>query len=557
MTSSPSSRSPGDRPTQGETVLIVVAGTCLSCFFVLAWMVQPQEDDWQWALRERTAGWLGAQVESYRHFDGHLVATALQTLLGVGDPVWVSRVGAAAIVAAWVAASVGLARAVVRAAQGAAVGLALAACAGLCATAALNEFFYWFSAAVTYPLAAAFAMTAAAIAVRGARGLGGGAAPARWSPPAAFLAALLATGCGESIIPLAGLMVGWGWWWQRREPHAHAHWGACAAGLAIGTVIEVVAPGNAEKAAGFGGPHPLAAACLSSLAVVAWGLWSLVRHPAMVAAMILCAPLAAAVVGERGSWRTCAAMVAMAVAGSCAAALPVEIAYGEMVDRVFDLIRWWQWMWLLPAGCVAWRCARPALARWGHGPYGAAVPAAAAGMAGLCLHLGWGWISWALIACAAVAGMPGAGRRAQTAVQAVILAAFAASCLVQAGPDLFLRGPRWHAVWRERVAAMVAARDRGERVVVIPALPDDGYPDTLILIEVPANPRYFWTKLMARWYGVGEIWLDCRLPPGNAVRAHWEAQVRARARTFGQTTLGGIPFPGPGPVDQGSVNPAP
>ena len=564
-TTPPATRSaaPVVGPARWQALVAAVSGACLAVFFALAWLVQPQEDDWQWALRVRELGWLGAQAFSYRTLDGHVVATALQTLLGVGDPVVVSRAGAAAMVAGFVAAAVLLARAIAPGARGAATVVALVGCAGFCGTAILDEFFYWYSAAVTYPLAAALAMTAAAIATRGSRaspGRGSTRIEARWSPALAYLAAQLTAGCGETIVPLAALLVAWGWWWQRSEPRATVHWGACAAGLVIGGIILVSAPGNVLNAAGHGGAHPLVPALRDAIAVAFSGLWTLSRHPATVAAMILCAPCAGALVGAGGSWRLCAVMMAMAMAGSVVAAFPVEVSYGFMVDRVFDLIRWWQWLWLLAAWCVAWRGAELALARLAQARAGVvigAVALVAAGAAGLGMYCGWGWVASALIACAAVAAMPGAGPRAQTAVQAMMLAAFAAACLVQAGPDLFLRAPRWHAVWRERAAAMVAAWDRGERVVVIPALPDDGYPDTLILIEVPANPRYFWTRLMARWYGVGEIWLDCPLPPGNAVRAHWEAQVRARARTLGQTTLGGMPFPEPGPVNQGSVNQAP
>ncbi len=559
-------------------VLGSVAGACVAVFVALGCCVRPQADDWVWALRTRDLGWFGAQSYTYRECDGHFLATFLQTALGLGDPVVIARIGAALIVAAFAGAAVAFARAVRPEARNVASAVALMAVAGYCGTAVARETFFWYCSAVTYPLAAALVMAGAASVLNGLR------AGTRWRHALIGGGAFMAcAGCGETIVPLAGLLVAWGWLRQWRVPGAHRAWGACAAGLAVGTAALVLAPGNGARLQGLGGMHPLPEAIVGAIAFALHAVWALACAPIAITGAALVAPFAGRVMPRVG-WTALAGMVALALAGSALAVLPVLMGYGHLVDRVCDLARWWQWLWLLAAWCAL--CARlpgaaipsthaaspptagdpdarpaprPAAGGFAPGPepVAGAVCVVAVVAAVICCAEGLGtWVAWSIVALAALAGA--VGGRVRPLVRAFLLVAFAVLCLGDAGPDLCMRMPRWLAVWHQRDLAMATARAHHERLAVLPSLPDDAYPKTLVLAEITANPHYLWTTSMADWYGLREIWLDSGLPADNPLRRPWDAQIRARARQLGQTTIGGEPIPpAPGPAAPADAAPAP
>jgi len=524
--------------------LIAVAGMGMAVYLALAWCVRPQADDWVWALRTRDLGWYGAQAWTWRHGDGHFVATFLQTALGLGDLRWTCAVVAVVIVAMFVASALLFARALAPQAPRAASAIALAGCFGASASTINREGFYWYSAAVTYPLPWGLVLFAAVCAIHGDR-----PGAARGWAIAGGMACLLAAGCGETLVPAGALLLAWGWWSGLTRRWA---WWACAGGLAIGTAILMSAPSNAERLAGLGGMHPIPDAVGLAIRTAVDAAASITGSTVAVAVAALCAPLAAAVAPLMPWWRI-AAMVAMAVVGAGMIGLPVMLGYGYMVDRVLNVMEWWLWLWGLAAWCAA--CVRVAAFFANRRQSAQRCAGAVAGLAVLmCLWsvaAGAGhWGAWAVVALAASAfapigtgAGPAGGKRVGVVVTSVLLALFAGSGLADAGPDLVMRAPQWLAVWHQRDAAMRAARARGERLAVMPGLPDDGYPGNLVLAELNGNPRYYWALKMADDNGIEEVWLDPRLAADNPLRAHWLRQVQARARQLGQTTLGGQALP--------------
>lgn len=71
--------------------------------------------------------------------------------------------------------------------------------------------------------------------------------------------------------------------------------------------------------------------------------------------------------------------------------------------------------------------------------------------------------------------------------------------------DLASRGPAFHRAMQARYAAIEDAMARGEKTLVVPAIPKAERPWTIYLGDITARPRHWSNGCYARWFGLESI----------------------------------------------------
>lgn len=295
-------------------------------FLALASFDHPFADDFIYAAHVRDMGFGPMQQHLYRHWTGRYTATALQS--GVPWAFGLLRAYPAipwvVIPAWWLSLGcflVSVNRSLGSPISRAGVWLATFVLGSIyfAEMPSPSEGFYWLSAVATYtvPQTTALLMLSCALAVR------------RDSSPTvivlasmgAWLLAMVTAGGNESLLPvlLLSLFVAGVFAVRSRHPSAWV-WFAAWTGIAIGTAIVVLSPGNAIRVTQFHKSPFLA------FLKVQPHLWKwFVLSPAILGILILAIPLAARIADRMPwTWRiTGARVVLAAVAGWCLVLLSV------------------------------------------------------------------------------------------------------------------------------------------------------------------------------------------------------------------------------------------
>jgi hypothetical protein len=104
--------------------------------------------------------------------------------------------------------------------------------------------------------------------------------------------------------------------------------------------------------------------------------------------------------------------------------------------------------------------------------------------------------------------------------------------------DGYLPGIARELVWQERRALLTSARQHGHRVVVLPPLPATGaHPHLLLLTDLAHSPNGPWNGEVARWYGVGRIWVAPDRQADSPLSRRWWLTIDADLRHEQQDTL--------------------
>jgi hypothetical protein len=279
-------------------------------FVIVARFAHPSYDDWCFAERTRTLGFWEAAKFWYAGWTGRFTAIAVMNLTPVSPPshsgyklVPVMLLAGLYLALFWLAVEVLRERVRARAVA--------VFCLGVLAVflyrmASPAEGFYWYNGASVTTWGSILALAMFAAAIRSQRGRSSAAAWG-WAAIAGVLAAL-AAGINEVVLLLLGLILVVLAWVSRRDKVARWHlWLVPLTLAAAAGVFDVLAPGNAKRAAATGGLSRvvgpfLGSAAFSAATVIEW----LSSAPLLVGALaIFLSGVAASSQIPAGSpWRT-------------------------------------------------------------------------------------------------------------------------------------------------------------------------------------------------------------------------------------------------------------